>query len=72
MNDPVQREVEDIARKTRVVPITMMLAVVFALALLTTFVIGVDQDSDDGSLYDAEGVVNDDTIETLNEISPID
>lgn len=72
MTDPVQREVEDIAEKTRVVPVTMMLAVAVTLALLTTFAISVYRDSEDGSLYDPEGVVNEDTMATMKDVSPIE
>lgn len=72
MTDPLEREVEDIARKTRVVPVTMIAAVIVALALVSAFVLGVQEDTEDGSLHDAEGVINDETMRTLEEISPVD
>lgn len=72
MNDPVQQEVEDIAEKTRVVPVTMIVAVLVTLTLLSTFVFSVYEDAEEGSLHDAEGVVNEQTLEALETVSPID
>lgn len=72
MTDPIQKEVEDIADKTRVVPVTMMFAVAVALVLLTTFAISVYHDSEDGTLHDPEGIVNEDTMATMKDVSPIE
>jgi len=62
MNDripeEVQEEVEDIAERTRVVPVTMILAVTATLVLLAAFAVFVNQDVDDGGLDDPQGVIN--------------
>lgn len=65
MNDEVRKEVNDISRRTRSVPVTMMAAVLLTLGVLGGFAFGVGQDSDDGSLFDAAGVVGKDGTPTL-------
>lgn len=60
MNGQVQEELEDIARKTRVVPVTMLAAVLLTLGVLGGFAFGVWQDSEDGSLLDGAGVIGKD------------
>ncbi len=72
MTDPVQKELDAIAEKTRIVPVTMMLSVAVALTLFTIFAISVYRDADDGTLYDPAGVVNEDTMAVMKEVSPID
>lgn len=73
MNDKipeqVQEEVEDIAERTRVVPVTMIIAVVVVLASLATFAVFVDRDIEEGDLDDAQGVINEQT-ENVLEASP--
>jgi len=73
MNDKipaeVQEEVEDIAERTRVVPVTMIIAVVVVLVALTTFVVFVDRDIEEGDLDDPQGVINEQTEDVL-EASP--
>lgn len=60
MKDEVQEEVEDIARKTRIVPITMLAAVLLTLGILGAFALGVDEDAEDGRLTDESGVIGED------------
>jgi hypothetical protein len=71
MNDKVpeevQEEVEDIAERTRVVPVTMIIAVVVVLVLLATFAIFVDRDIEEGDLDDPQGVINEDTQNLLED-----
>lgn len=58
VNDQVQQEVDDIVDKTRVVPVTMIAAVLIALIVLSVFVFGIYQDTSEGTLRDEQGVVS--------------
>jgi len=70
MNDKipaeVQEEVEDIAERTRVVPVTMIIAVLVVLVLLASFAVFVDRDIEQGDLDDQQGVINEQTEDVLD------
>jgi len=73
MNDRIpeelQEEVEDIAERTRVVPVTMIIVVIVTLVVLAAFAVFVSRDADEGGLADPEGVINEQT-EDLLEAAP--
>jgi hypothetical protein len=69
-NEEVQEEVEEIVEKTRIVPVTMIVAVAATLTVLAAFAVGVYQDQDTGNLRDDQGLLDDESLEALE--TPID
>lgn len=71
MDEEIKREVRvearDIAKRTRVVPVLMIAGVLLTLGILGAFVIGIGQDTSDGSLRDDQGVYNRQTDQLLEE-----
>lgn len=57
INDEVQEEAQEIAKRTRVVPVTMIVLVLIALSVGTGLVFLVNEDSDEGTLGDPQGIV---------------
>lgn len=64
-NEEVQEELEEIVDRTRVVPVTMIVALMATLALLAAFAVGVYQDQNTGNLRDDQGVLDGERLETL-------
>jgi hypothetical protein len=71
MDEEIQREARveahDIAKRTRVVPVLMIAGLLLTLGILAAFVVGIGEDTSDGSLRDDQGVYNRHTDQLLEE-----